>query len=140
MSNLYRTAAAACVALMLMSCNAAQSTDLAEKQSVPHFHEQFNAGNFDGIYNEATDAFRNSASKAEYDKLMQTVRHKLGRVKSTSRQGWNVNVGTGGTQIILTYKTEFENGSGTELFAFIGSKGTAKLLHYQVNSNALITQ
>jgi len=41
--------------------------------------------------------------------------------------------------ITITYKTEFEKGSGTETFTYAISSGTALLLGYRINSNDLLT-
>jgi hypothetical protein len=48
-------------------------------------------------------------------------------------------MGTGGTQVVLTYATEFEKGKGTETFTFRGRDDGPKLVGYNINSNKLIT-
>ena len=107
---------------------------------MPHFHAQYNAARFDQIYNEAAKEFRSASKKDEYDQFMAAVRRKLGAVKTTESQSWNVNVTPAGAQISLSYKTQFENGSGTEQFTWLDSGDGPKLLGYHINSNALITR
>ncbi len=127
-------------ALFVFGCSAGEARSRAEEELVPTFHAQYDRNQFDAIYDGATDEFRKSTSKADYDQFMNAVRKKLGRVKSTSRQTWNVNVGTGGTRVVLTYDTEFENGKGSETFTFLQAGSEPKLLGYQINSNVLVTK
>jgi len=42
------------------------------------------------------------------------------------------------TNVVLTFKTEFENGQGVETFTYRIADGSAILLGWHVNSNALI--
>ncbi|MGN6182198.1 MAG: DUF4019 domain-containing protein [Thermoanaerobaculia bacterium] len=132
--------AIALIALMfLFGCTAAESKETVETVAVPRFHTLYDSNDFDTIYNEADDDFRASSPKMDYDKFISAVRRKLGRVKSTERQQWNVFAGSGGMRITVTYKTVFENGEGTETFIFRKRKGKEPaLFNYQVNSNALI--
>jgi hypothetical protein len=68
------------------------------------------------------------------------VRRKLGKALSSERTNWKVNAGTGGTHILLFYKTQFEHGVGDEQFAFVNGKSGPLLVGYYINSNALITR
>lgn len=128
--------AVACV--VLSACSGGEAREDVETKAVPRFHAQYDRGDFDAIYNGATDEFRNAMPKAEYDKFMRAVRQKLGRVKTSARDAWNVQVGTGGTRVLVTYNTQFERGNGVETFTFLSTKGDLKLVGYHVNSNALI--
>lgn len=128
---------AAC--LIFSACSGGEAREDVETKAVPRFHAHYDRGDFDAIYNEATDEFRNATPKADYDKFMQAVRRKLGPVKTATRDGWNVQVGTGGTRVVVTYNTQFELGSGVETFTFLRTKGDLKLVGYFVNSNALVT-
>jgi hypothetical protein len=71
-------------------------------------------------------------------KFLQSVRRKLGTVKSATQIA-NSNTFNGVTSVVLTYKTDFEKASAVETFTFIVSSDAATLQGYHVNSNALIT-
>lgn len=124
--------------LALSACNGNETKVASESTAVPRFHALYDAGDFSTIYAEAHEKFREATSRADYDKFIGAVRRKLGRVKSTERQNWNVNVGTGGTRVVLTYLTKFEHGEGTESFTFLSDEGKPKLLGWHINSTALI--
>ena len=128
------------LALFMTACSPVKSKRDAENLAVPHFHAQYNASRFTEIYNEATKDFRSATKKEEYDQFMAAVRRKLGAVKTTESRTWNVNVTPAGTQISLSYKTEFENGSGLEQFTWLDNGQGPKLMGYNINSNTLITK
>ena len=132
------------VGLFVLACGGGEGKGglrtQAETKAVPDFHARYDREDFDGIYNAATAEFREASKKPDYDAFMKAVRRKLGKVKSSERQNWNVNVGTGGTRVVLTYATEFEHGSGTEVFTFLKRSGAPMLLGYNVNSNTLIVK
>lgn len=120
--------------LLVFGCSAGEAKKSAEAEAVPAFHAQYDRSDFETIYKNARNEFREATSRDDFDKFISAVRRKLGKVKSSSRQTWNVNVGTGGTRIVLTYETEFEYGKGIETFTFLNGK----LLGYNINSNTLI--
>jgi hypothetical protein len=122
--------------LLVFGCSAGEAKKSAETDTVPAFHAQYDRSDFEAIYKNARDEFREATSRDDFDKFMSAVRRKLGKVKSSSRQTWNVNVGTGGTRIVLTFQTEFEYGKGIETFTFLNGK----LLGYNINSNTLIVK
>jgi hypothetical protein len=68
---------------LLAACSASEKKLQAAETAVSQFHADLNANRFDAIYAEATDEFRNSASRAEYEQFIRTVREKLGRVTKT---------------------------------------------------------
>lgn len=111
----------------------------AAARGVDTFHQQFNDSKFPEIYSTATPAFKASTKEPEFLKFMQAVRRKLGAVKAATPNGWNVNTFNGNTSVVLTYKTDFELGSGVETFTFMTSGETATLQGYNVNSQKLIT-
>ena len=133
-------AVAALAGMLVVSCGAGEAKELAESKAVPEFHARYDRQDFTAIYVDATKEFRDAMAKPNYDEFMKAVRRKLGPVKSATRQNWNVNAGTGGTIIVLTYAVEWEQGSGTETFTFVRRGGVPKLMGYNVNSNTLITK
>jgi len=67
------------------------------------------------------------------------VEGKLGGVKETTKNGWNVNFQPSGTFVVLGFKTQFEKGVGEETFTYRISDRDALLVGYRINSNTLIT-
>ncbi|MCI0356806.1 MAG: DUF4019 domain-containing protein [Acidobacteria bacterium] len=133
-----KLAVVVCTATGLFSCSASQHKQAAE-QAVQGFHEQLDGQRFVEIYRAAHEDFRKSSSEAEMTEFFAAIHRKLGTVQSSTQEGWRVNVTTGGTQVLLTYKTRFTNGPATESFTWIVRDGRAVLLGYNINSRALIT-
>jgi hypothetical protein len=112
---------------------------LAES-AVTQFHNQYNAGQFRDIYNQADEVFRKSGDEASLVQYLEALQRKLGKVKEAHGTGWHVNATTGGTMVTLGYDVEFNEGKGTEQFVFRVSGDKALLYGYNVNSPLLITR
>jgi len=120
-------------------CSTGEELAAAERQ-VQLFHQQFNAGRFAGIYDASAPALKKTGSGRDFVRFMEGVRNKLGPVQSTERQGFNVNFGTGGTEVTLSFQTRFAAGPGVEEFVYSGSGAAKRLVGYHVNSDLLATR
>lgn len=123
--------------LFLTSCNPVKSTAEAEKAAA-EFHTLFDAEDFEQIFDTAHADFKSSQPKVATINFLRSVREKLGPVKSTNRTGWQAKSFNMKTNVVLTFETEFENGRGVETFTYRIADGSAILLGWHVNSNALI--
>lgn len=124
-------------ALVVVSCNPVKSTTEAEKAAT-EFHTLFNAEDYEKIYDSAHSDFKSSQPKTATIDFIRSVREKLGAVKSTSRTAWQANSYNLKTNVVLSYSTEFQHGSGIETFTYRISDGTATLLGWHINSKDLI--
>jgi hypothetical protein len=128
------------VALLLTAasaCSLTRGKGIAEA-AVVKFHEQFNAGQYHEIYEQADEAFKKSASEDEFVALLEAVHRKLGTVKQAHSSGWGINTTLAGTMATLRYDIDFSEGKGNEQFVFHISGDKAALYHYNVNSPLLI--
>jgi hypothetical protein len=132
------TGLAVVIFLGLQGCGLSTAKPKAEA-AVGVFHEQLNAGNLDAIWNSTDDQFRSATPRAKFDQFIQAVHRKLGRVVKTSGAGWNVMTFNLKTRVVLQQKTEFEHGSGTEVFTYTVNGDEIKLSGYNVNSMELVT-
>lgn len=123
---------------LLLSCNPVKSTADAGK-AVSEFHSLYNSEDFDQIYDTAHTDFKTAQPKEEAISFFRGVREKLGAVKKSTRQGVNLFSGNSGTTATVTYMTEFENGSGTEVFSYRLKDGKTTLIQWNINSRDLIT-
>lgn len=110
------------------------------EDAVAQFHNQYNAGQFREIYDQADEAFKKSGSDAEFIPILEAMRRKLGTVKHAEQAGWHVNATTEGTFVTLGYTVEFSEGKGTEQFVFRIRGDKAALYNFNVNSPLLITK
>ena len=122
---------------LLTGCNPVKSTAEADKAAA-EFHALFDAEDFEQIFDTAHADFKASQPKKDTINFLRSVREKLGSVKSTNRTGWQANSMNMKTNVVLTFETEFENGQGVETFTYRVADGSAVLLGWYVNSNALI--
>jgi hypothetical protein len=98
------------------------------ESAIVNFHERFNDGKLDAIWNDAHPKFHSTfTTKANYSSYLQNVQKQFGRVKSSSvlKFTWF------GTKEI-TQRTEFEKGEGIETFTFEWRPFKASLVGYSV--------
>jgi hypothetical protein len=136
--SLYPALIVALIALT-SSCSLGKGKELGES-AVVQFHNQFNAGEYKEIYNQADEGFRNAAKETDVMALFEAVRRKLGTVKQSNQNGWRINSTPTGTTVTLQYATEFTEGIATEQFVFLVSGDKAVLYNYNINSPLLITK
>ncbi len=127
----------ATVILAVGSCSTKEDLAIAERE-VKRFHEAFNAGRFDEIYERTTDELKKSAAGPEFVAMLETIQRKLGKMTETKRQNWTVNFNTGGTTVKLIYETTFAEGKGVETFNCRISGKKALLMGYDITSKSLL--
>ena len=123
--------------LAFASCSLGADQRLAT-DAAARFHDLYNQEDYASIYAATDNAFQKTASEAEFDTLMSAVHRRLGAYKSAASVGWKVSETVSGTQVSLTFTTEFTEGSATEHFVFRMASGKPYLLGYNVNSPLLI--
>jgi hypothetical protein len=128
------------LAIALVGCGGFTKGKPAAEKAIAHFHESYNQGQFDDIWNEADSKFRTASTKQKYDDFMGRVHGKLGKVTSTINTGWKEASLNFKTKVVMTQKTAFENGEGIETFTF-GIDGTnAVLVGYNIQSMDLFSK
>jgi hypothetical protein len=105
--------------------------------AVEHFHQQLNAVDYDGIYEDASDELRRSASREDIVKLLEKVHQKMGNSGKTSPAGFHVNWKNGLTTVDQVFETEFAMGRGQESFVWIIRQDQLRLFGYHVDSPLL---
>ena len=116
-----------------------KSKQVAE-DAVTQLHNQYNAGQYREIYSQADEEFRKTVKEADFVNMLEHVHSKLGTVKQSNQDAWNVNATTSGTAVTLGYDVEFSEGKGTEECSFRVSGDQAKLIGYTVKSPLLATK
>ena len=114
-----------------------KAKSVAEPQ-VDVFHKLLNEEKYSEIYSTSDPEFQKAASEKKLTDLLTAVHRKLGAVKSTTTENWNVSTYNMTTRIVLIQNTQFDQGSATEKFSYIVSDTGATLLGYDISSNDLI--
>jgi len=136
---LKRISATVVAVLVLTVCSGSSDIEPAER-AVERFHEQLNAGQFEGIYDEAAEEFQKSDSKEQVVNFLRIVTTKLGDVRSSRRVHWNVTTSFTRTSVALVYETQFKEEVAREQFLYRLEHDHAKLVSYHVQAKALVTK
>lgn len=100
--------------------------------------EDANEGRYEKIHNEAAPEWREVATLDKTVSVFNTVKEKLGKVKSRQLHAAAEETSTNqGHSFVLTYDTRFERGEGMETFTVVERNGQWFLAKYFVNSTGL---
>ncbi len=122
--------------LSLSACSTPDTTQAA--QMVGRFHAAYNGGRIDLLAGMTSPAFRAAGGPGAFERMMDKVRAKLGKVRIAKQVNWRVNVGTGGATTLLQDDTVFERGKARESFVFVEDHGHPALNAYNINSPDLL--
>jgi hypothetical protein len=100
-------------------------------------HQQLNQAQYEQIYAEASDEFRNHGTRLESLEFLKKLHDVLGAQKSSSMKNIKVNRTNKGTFVSLVYDTAFELGRADEQFVWMIDGDQAILYGYHVNSDRL---
>lgn len=121
------------VAISLLGGGCAKSRQAASS-ATQEFRRRAFAEDWLSIYKGSAPEFQKSVSEADFVKMMNGVRGKLGGWKSSQDPLWNVNVGTGGRIVTLKFQSQFEKGAATEDFVWRIENDQGILVGYHINS------
>jgi hypothetical protein len=124
--------------LSLAACSGTQKINMAQ-EATAHFHEMMSAGQFEQIYAQTDDTFKKATTAEDLTRFLSIMNRKLGIVKTSGRDAWNVGFTPSGTSVTLRYTTQFDHGTGAETFVYRFADGRALLVGYHINSIALMT-
>jgi hypothetical protein len=119
--------------LLLASCSSQKNFQEAERAS-DDFHLQVAKGNYGGIYDSAGSGVKSAATRDQLIAMLREINSKMGTCGEAMRQGFNMNVNTGGTFVTLVYTRKCVNGSLEEQFTWLMEDGRAVLhgYHYKL--------
>jgi hypothetical protein len=123
----------AVVALSLLAdgCGKSRATAEAGTQS---FRARVAKGEFASLYREAAPELQKSTTEADFVKLMEGIRRKLGAWQSSKAPAWKVFSGTGGRTVTFGYSSQFEKGAANETLVWRIQGDRAILVGYHINS------
>jgi hypothetical protein len=125
------------ISALLPACgNASKARDLSNTEIV-NFHRQFNESKFRELYKAASPDLKSVTTEADFIKLLELERNKLGKQVSSSEVGSNVNF-SGKTVVLINQNTTFEHGKGVESFRYVVLGNNCMLQGYNITSNNLL--
>ena len=107
--------------------------------AVRHFHDQLNAGQFEGIINEADPAFAGE-DRESVTKFLAAIHRKMGDAGAENMVNIQVNTDTSGTYIVTRYTTTFGIDLATETFTWRKNGSALALVGYNIQSKKLIIE
>jgi hypothetical protein len=121
----------------LAACNPAANLGEAADQ-IDRYQFHYTMGEFDDMYAMTGPAFREAAGRDQFGDFVRVVSTRLGPIESTERVNFNVNTSPTGTLTVVTMRTRFEQGDGTETYTFSGHGEGMKIEGWKVNSQRLM--
>lgn len=107
--------------------------------AVARFHAALDAEQWQAIWTMTAPQMRQQTKQADFQRILEALHRKLGKVKQTKQVGWNANAGTSGSTLTLTMETTFEHGSGTEQFVYTrAADQSLKLAGYDIESQDML--
>ena len=110
----------------------------AASSAVKDFHSQLNNQDYAAIYNNSDQRFRDAVRPEQWQNLGKAIHTKLGSVTDATRRGFHVNYSFAGSTVDIVYSTKFTSGDAQEEFVWAKGSDGLRLLHYQINSDALV--
>ena len=112
-----------------------RNTDAAVSPRVDAMFRAIERGEFADTYETATtEEFRSVTTKQQYAAIGEAISTNLGRLKSKSLQGFNMQQVNADSFVDATYGAEFEKGSGTILARMKKEGESWKFVSFRVNS------
>jgi hypothetical protein len=136
-SNLLIALFVLCVAVV--SCKSIREGKPAADAAVITFHSLLDQGRYADIYAASDSRMKDAATENDLSKLLNAVHTKLGNVKESTAQSFNVGNYNLTTTVTVVQQTTFERGKATEQFVFVIDGKNAALAGYNINSADLIT-
>ena len=113
----------------------------AVNEVVTRIGEQIAAEQYDQIYDESSERWKQDVTPEKSNEVFKTLRTKLGKVESRSLTHATEQENSGGALkghvYILSYRTRFERGDAGETFTLVEENGSWLMARYLVNSTAL---
>jgi hypothetical protein len=101
--------------------------------------QDIDAGNYDKLYMEASDEWRNQVSPEDSKAKMQTMRDAMGKVRTrtlqNAREEQTSTAPVAGHSLTAFYQATFEKGAGMEAFVLVEHDGRWYLAKYYVTSS-----
>jgi len=103
--------------------------------------QDIDAGNYDKLYQEAADEWRNQVSIEDSRAKMQAMRDAMGKVKTrtlqTAREEQTSTAPVAGHSLTAFYQATFDKGAGMEAFVLVEHGGRWYLAKYYVTSSGV---
>ena len=103
--------------------------------------QDIDAGNYDKIYQEASEEWRNQVSLEDSRAKMQQLRDAMGKVGTrtlqTAREEQTSTAPIAGHSLTAFYQTTFDRGAGMEAFVLVEHGGRWYLAKYYVTSSGV---
>ena len=121
--------------LVLWSCGkGAYHNYFLARSAVEQFHRELDQGDYDSIYENATDAFRAAGTHGDQVKFLEMVHQKMGNSGKMSPQGFHVNWNNNQVVVDQVYSTKFALGEAQESFVWVIEKDRPRLHSYRIDS------
>ena len=118
------------ITLFSLSCSLGSNPEGLAREGVKSIHRFYNDRDFKEIYSLSSEGFKKTVSVDSFISELTSRRDQLGAQTSSKEVALRVEF-TDSTEIRQLYRTEFENGKGSELLTWILEDGRLALEKYE---------
>ena len=101
------------------------------------FLQEFNAGTYEQICDEATPALQDAAQRSQLIELLRDVHASLGNATAEKGKGINFETTNAGSFVVTKYKVTFARGSANETIVWKRDGDELRLWAYKIDSSAI---
>ena len=109
---------------------AAEDADAGVKK----FHQHYAAGDYDKIWDESRQTFKDAQSKEDWVAMLEETASALGAFKGSKQETLREESYQGEPLITLTYISEFEQFTARESFQYVGSPDGLELQTWKIQA------
>jgi hypothetical protein len=135
---LHILAGALLTAVLIVGCDVSDAARPAAEAEVINFHEMLNSERYKDIHQRSSPKFKEVTSEREMIELLNTIHTRLGNVRSSKTLQGRMDSSLTGSEVVLTQDTQFDSGAANETFTFSYQGNRAWLIHYKIDSPALV--
>jgi hypothetical protein len=101
------------------------------------FHQEFNAGNYERIYEESDSTLHGVATRDQLLKVLQDIHRTFGNATTERVTRIDSDTTNLGKFVVVTCKSRFEKGSAVETITWNRGGDVLHLWAYRISSDAL---
>jgi len=124
------------ILVILVACSDFSTEETSA--TIQRFHDLYNAENWDQLYLEISEGFRESTERERFDQFMSAIYDKMGPFEEGASYNFNASWVNGTTTADLAYSSKFANGSAQESFKLISEDDVWKVHYFNINSEVFL--
>ncbi|MDN3645138.1 DUF4019 domain-containing protein [Pontixanthobacter aestiaquae] len=119
--------------LILAACGVQENIEEGQTE-VRNFQFHYDAREFEDIWARSSSKMKKAIKKEDFLDLLANIRRILGKNVESTQSGWKLEKVPQGNFLVITMQTQFERGTGVEIFTLERVGDIIKVAGYHVDS------